>query len=173
MKTLESIQKTCKVFKILAKAAMILSFVWAGISLIGMLCGVVWRIDGSVVGVSVESALEMTQTAGLNQMIGALLADFVLALTDGLLFLFAYRYFRQELEDGTPFTVSGADQVKSLGIKTIVMPLVAICIAATIYECFDLTRSGDWSNGPEVVMGVALILFSMVLRYGAELREGK
>jgi hypothetical protein len=94
-------------------------------------------------------------------------------LTDGFLFFFANRYFKQELADGTPFTLAGARQVKSLGIKTIVMPLVAVIISAVIYECFDLTRPGDWGNGTAVVLGIALILFSLVLRYGAELREGK
>lgn len=34
-------------------------------------------------------------------------------------------------EEGTPFTHSGADRIKSLGIKTIVLPLVAV-----IYEIF-------------------------------------
>lgn len=173
MKTLESIQKTYKVFKTLAKIAMILSYIWAGITLVGLLCGVVWRIGGSIVGVSVENALELTQSAGLKQMIGTLLADFVFALTDGLLFFFTYRYLKQELEDGTPFTSAGAEQVKSLGIKTIVMPLVAAIISAVIYECFGLSHPSDRGNGTAVVLGIALILFSLVLRHGAELREGK
>lgn len=173
MKTLESIQKTYQVFRTLAKIAMILSFIWAGTTLAGLLCGIAWRTGGSIMGVSVENALELTQAAGLEQMIGALLADFVFALTDGLLFLFAHRYFKQELADGTPFTLAGAGQVKSLGIKTIVMPLVAAIISAVIYECFGLTHPGDRGNGTAVVLGIALILFSLVLRHGAELRKGK
>lgn len=135
MKTLESIQKTYKVFETLAKIAMILSFILAGTILIGVL------------------------------------GDFVPALTEGLLFLFAWRYFKQELADGTPFTVSGANQVRNLGIKTIVMPLVAISISAVIYECFGVTRTGNWDNGSAVVLGISLILFSLILRHGAELRE--
>lgn len=173
MKTLESIQKTCKVFKTLAKIAMILSFIWAGIAMAGLLCGIAWRTGGSVMGISVQNALELTQAAGLEQMVGALLADFVFALTDGLLFFFAYRYFKQELADETPFTAVGAKQMKDLGIKIIVMPLVAVIISAVIYECFNLTRPGDWGNGTAVVLGIALILFSLVLRHGAEQREEK
>lgn len=173
MKTLESIQKTYKVFKALAKIAMILSFIWAGITLVGLLCGIAWRTGGSIMGVTVENALELTQAAGLEQMIGALLADFVFALTDGLLFLFAHRYLKQESADGTPFTLAGAEQVKSLGVKTIVMPLVAAIISAVIYECFGLPHLSDRGNGTAVVLGIALILFSLVLHHGAELREGK
>lgn len=172
MKTLESIQKTYKVFKTLAKIVMILSFIWAGTTLVGLLCGIAWRVGGHVYGISMENVLKLTQTVGLTQMIGALLADFVFALTDGLLFFFAYRYFKQELADGTPFTLSGAEQVKSLGIKTIVMPLVAAIISAVIYECFGLVHPSDRGNGTAVVLGIALILFSLILRHGAELREG-
>ena len=173
MKTLESIQKTYKVFKTLAKIAMILSFIWAGTTLVGLLCGVVWRTGGHVYGIFMENALKLAQAAGLEQMIGTLFADFVFALTDGLLFLFAYRYFKQELADGTPFTLAGAGQVKSLGIKTIVMPLVAAILSAVIYECFGLAHPSDRGNGTAVVLGIALILFSLVLHHGAELREGK
>lgn len=171
MKTLMSIQKTYKVFKTLAKIAMILSFIWAGTLLLGVLGGIVWQSGGNIVGVTVEDALKLTQTGAVLQMIGVLLGDFVPALTDGLLFLFALRYFKQELADGTPFTMAGADQVKNLGIKTIVMPLVAIILSAVIYECFGVTRLGDWDNGSAVVLGIALILFSLILRHGAELRE--
>lgn len=173
MKTLESIQKTYQVFGTLAKIAMILSFLWAGTTLVGLLCGIAWRTGGSVIGIAMENALKLTQAAGLDQMLGVLLADFVFALTDGLLFVFACRYFKQELADGTPFTFSGAEQVKSLGIKTIVMPLVAVILSAVIYECFGLAHPSDRGNGTAVVLGIALILFSLVLRHGAELREGK
>lgn len=173
MKTLESIQKTYKVFDTLAKIAMILSFIWAGTILIGVLGGIVWYTGGNIEGVPVEYALKQTQTGGALQMIGVLLGDFVPALTEGLLFLFAHRYFKQELADGTPFTMAGAEQVKSLGIKTIVMPLVAIIISAVIYECFSVTRPGNWDNGTAVVLGIALILFSLILRHGAELRDSR
>lgn len=38
MKSLETIQKTFRVFQILAKVFMILSFVWAGLSALGLAC---------------------------------------------------------------------------------------------------------------------------------------
>ncbi len=171
MKTLVSIQKTYNVFKTLAKITMILSFIWAGTLLLGVLGGIVWQRGGNIVGVPVEYALKLTQTGAVPQMIGVLLGAFVLAVTDSLLFLFAHRYFKQELADGTPFTIAGAERVKSLGIKTIVMPIVAIILAAVIYECFGVTRLGNWDNGAAVVLGIALILFSLILRHGAELRE--
>ena len=171
MKTLEPIQKTCKAFQTLAKIAMILSFIWAGTALAGLLCVLVWHIGGNIVGVPLEKVLDMTRTDGLAQLTGILLGDLVFALTDGLLFLFAHRYFKREQADGTPFTAAGAEQLMRLGIQTIVMPLAAVIISAVIYGCFGMNRPGEWDNGTAVVLGITLILFSLILRHGAELRE--
>lgn len=169
MKSLETIQKTFKVFKTLSRIAMIIAFIVCGITLAALLCGVVWYSGGKVYGVNMEDMLKLTESYGLHQMIAILLSDSVFALTDGILCCFAFQYFKAELEDGTPFTFSGAGQIKSLGIKTIVMPLVAVIIAAIVYECFGIEYSGDRSNEVSVVLGIVLILVSLVFRYGAEL----
>lgn len=171
MKTLQTIQKTFHVFQILTKIAMILSFVCAGLGALGMLCGAVWAHGGIVVGADQTLLLTLTETGALKEMMGALFADTVLALTDGILFAFALRYFNAEQADGTPFTQRGADQIKRLGIRTIVLPLVAVILIAVVYAIFDLPQQAgsDWSNLPSVIMGIVLILASLVFRYGAEL----
>jgi len=173
MKSLQTIQKTFRVFQILTKIAMILSFVWAGLTMLGLLCGMVWYSGGAVVGASREVLLSLTETDGLSQMTGVLLSDMVFALTDGVLLLFTFRYFQKEQADGTPFTQSGAEQIKRLGIRTIVLPLVAAILAAVFSELFGLSQVTivDWSNLPSVSMGIVLILASLVFRYGAELAE--
>lgn len=50
MKSLETIQKTFNVFKILSRVAMIVSFVVVGISLLGISCAMVWENGGTVIG---------------------------------------------------------------------------------------------------------------------------
>ena len=42
MKSLQTIQKTFQVFKTLSRIGMVLSFVWAGLTVIGLLCGIAW-----------------------------------------------------------------------------------------------------------------------------------
>ena len=153
MKSLQTIQKTFRVFQNLTKIAMILSFVWAGLALLGMLCGAVWYSGGTVVGVGQAQLYSLTKTGGLIQMIAVLLTDAILALTDG-----------------TPFTYGGAEQIKRLGIRTIVLPLVAAIVAAVIYAVFDLPQgSVEWSNLTSLGLGIVLILASLIFRYGAEL----
>ena len=170
MKSLQTIQKTCKVFQTLTKIVMILCFVGSGLLLLGLICGIVISSAGAVVSGGVETLYKLTASASFYEMIGTLLAEFVLTLTDAFLFTYAYKYLSQELKDGTPFTETGAIMVRKLGIKLIVMPIVAVVIAATIYASFGIDAA-EPDNGASVVMGIALILVSMILRYGAELEQ--
>ena len=70
-------------------------------------------------------------------------------------------------------THSGADQIKRLGIRTIVLPLVAAILVAIVRELFGLLQNAgaDWGNLNSLTMGIVLILASLIFRYGAELEE--
>lgn len=171
MKSLETIQKTFNVFKILSRVAMIVSFVVVGISLLGISCAMVWENGGTVIGMQKETLFSISESTTLKEAIGYMLSDTVFALTDGILALFAFLYFKAELADGTPFTQSGAAKIKHLGILTIVFPMAAEIISEVIYSCFGLTNTNDWGSGVAVVLGIALILISLVFRYGAELER--
>lgn len=173
MKSLQTIQKTFHVFQTLSKIAMILSFVWAGLTALGLLCGIVWYSGGNVFGVDQELLLTMTKTGGLSVMIGVLSVDFILAMTDGVLLVFALRFFKAEQADGTPFTQQGADRILRLGILTIVLPLAAAILSALVCEFMTLPQDAvrDWGNLNSLTMGIVLILASLIFRYGAELEE--
>lgn len=174
MKSLQTIQKIFHVFEILTKIAMILSFVWAGLAALGLLCGTVWY-HGGMVGADRELLYSLTVTSGLTEMIGVLLTDTIWALTDGVLLIFALRYFKAEQADGTPFTKRGAEQIKRLGIRTIALPLVAAILTAVVRVLFGLLQNAgaDWGNLSGLTMGIVLILASLVFRYGAELEEAR
>lgn len=169
MTALEKLQKIFHVFRVLAKAAMILCFVAAGLAVAALVCLLIWKngtalyLDGRFVAVS--------GVAEVHAGICALLSAAVMTLTDGVLFLFAWQYLKAEEAAGTPFTVSGADTVKKLGIRIIVLPLVAVIISGVIYGCFGLTPDVDISSGGCVITGGVLILVSLIFRYGAELEE--
>ena len=173
MNTLNTVQKTFWVFEIIARVAMILSFVWVGFLAVGLACGAAWYSGVSIAGLSRETLLFMTRSNSLNQMVGVLLSELVFALTDGVLFLMAFRYLRQEQADGTPFTESGAGQIRRLGIWTIALPLAAAVLAALLREVFGTAQAGDWGNQFSVSLGITLILASLIFRYGADLEERK
>ena len=170
MKTLGTIQKTFRVFMNLAKAVAILSFVMAGLVLLVAGCGMVWRNGGRVIDLQMEDMLSMTGAVGVDQMIGLTLVDGVFALTSGVLSWMAHLYLKHEQADGTPFTMDGANRLKRLGIRMIVLSLVAEIVAEVVHACFRMSRQGAWCDG-YVLLGVVLILTSLVLRYGAELEQ--
>ena len=175
MKTLQIIQKTCKVFQILTKIAMILCFVGSGLLLLGLVSGIVISSTGAVVSGGVETLYMLTASVSFYEMVGTLLTEVVLTLTDALLFLHAYRYFNVEQKDGMPFSHRGADLMKRLGILLIVLPAVGTILVGVLYGIFDLTQNeaADVGNGTSIMMGIMLILVSVILRYGAELEKGK
>ena len=175
MKSLQTIQKTFRVFEILTRVAMILGFVGAGLLLLGLICGIVLSSTGAVIPGNMETLYKLTASASFLEMVGTLLVEFILTLTDAILMLHAHRYFSREQADGTPFTGHGADQIRRLGVLMIVLPAVAAILAGVMYGVFGLTQidTADFGNGTSAAMGIMLILGSLIIRYGAELEANK
>ena len=175
MKSLQTIQKTCKVFQTLTKIAMILCFVGSGLLLLGLICGIVISSTGAVITGNMKTLYRLTSSASFFEMVGSLLAEFVLTLTDALLFFHGWKYFSAEQVDGTPFSRRGADLMKRMGIMLIVLPAVATILVGVLHGIFDMPQIevADVGNRISVMMGIMLILVSVILRYGAELEKGK
>ena len=100
-----------------------------------------------------------------------LLADFVMITAEAILLSFAGRYLKAEQADGTPFTVTGAETLKKLGIRCIWLPIVAMVVASVIGVSFGVEDLNIGSNLPSLATGIVLILASMIFRYGAALEE--
>ena len=171
MKSLQTIQKTFRVFQILAKIAFIFSIVGASICAVGALCTMAWHMGGQVFSLFGEPITICVGSANMNQAMAELLSDMVFLITDAILLAFAGRYFKTEQAEGTPFTENGANLIRKLGIRCIWMPIVSIVIASVIMVCFGVERNGDVSNFPSVITGIVLILASLIFRYGAELEK--
>lgn len=171
MKSLQTVQKTFRVFQILTKIAFVFSIVGASICAVGVLCAAVWYNGGQVLSLFGTPLEPFGNGEGLNQVLAVLLSDLILLATDAILMGFAGRYFKTEQAEGTPFTENGAELLKKLGIRCIWMPIVAVVIASVITACLGVERSGDISNLPSLMTGIVLILASLIFRYGAELEQ--
>lgn len=171
MKTLQTIQKTIRVFQILTKIAFVFSIVGASFCALGALCAMAWMGGGQVLSLFGQPIPAFAEGAELHKVYSVLLSDMVYLITDAVLLGFAGQYFKAEQAEGTPFTRSGADRVRRLGIHCIWMPIVAVVIASVIGACLGVERDGDVSNLPSLVTGIVLILASLIFRYGAELEE--
>ena len=171
MKTLQTIQKTFRVFQILAKIAFVFSIVGASVCALGAACAMTWSGGGHVFSLFGQPIPAFAEGVDLQRAYAALLSDMVYLTADAILLVLAGRYFKAEQAEGTPFTQSGADRIRTLGIHCIWMPIVAVVIASVMTVCLDVERSGDVGNLPGVVTGIVLILASLIFRYGAELEE--
>ena len=171
MKSLQTIQKTFRVFQILAKIAFVFSVVGASICALGAACAMTWYNGGQVFSLFGQPITAFAEGADLQQAYAVLLSDMVYLITDAILLAFARQYFKTEQAEGTPFTKNGAELLKRLGIRCIYMPIVAVVIASVITVCLGVERGSDVSNLPGVITGIVLILASLIFRYGAELEE--
>lgn len=170
---LEKVQKVFKVIGVFAKVFMILSYVCGGLAIafgIFALAGtgeVLFKI-GSV---NIIAPIIVDTTENIKPECVAAIADGVAELFAGAILSFAVRYFSIEQKEGNPFTDNGADALKKLGIMTIVLSVVSAAVQTAIFAAFKLLDTATVSNGPEVFAGLLIILFAVVVRYGAELRK--
>ncbi|MGN1343412.1 MAG: hypothetical protein ACI4U3_02450 [Traorella sp.] len=171
MKSLSIIQKTCHVFQVLSKIAMIVSFIWAIFCMLGVAAGMVWQNGGRVIGLDQSILFSISNTNGLKEMTIILFTDMIFALCDGILFAYSHYYLKCEQEDGTPFTKRGANCMRHLGIMIIILPCIVNLVMLIIQEIYQVS-SIDLNNSYSVMLGISLIVMSLVLAYGAEL-EGK
>ena len=172
--SLQTIQTLAKIAKVLCKIVFVFCIVGAVGCLLGI-CSLALGITGAlkIGGVTIHGLIEQNAGVTLGTMYASMAAGLILCTAEAFLAEIAGNYFRHVLEVGTPFTTQGADELKRLGIWTIVLPLVAAIVAAVIYAAFDLPQgSVEWSNLTSLGLGIVLILASLIFRYGAELEAG-
>ena len=170
MKTLQTVQKTFRVFQILAKIAFIFSIVGAAFCAVGALCPVAGLTGGSGLTVFGQPVMSLGSSS-VNYVLAALLSDMVILISDAILLGFTGRYLALEQAEGTPFTENGANTIRRLGIRYIYIPIVTAVIASAIILTFDVEYNSDISNLPELTTGIVLIITSLIFRYGAELEQ--
>ena len=169
MKSLQTIQTTIKVFMVISLVAMILSFAGAASMLGGV--GVLLADEKDLID-SETAMFLINDVAGREERVEALAVLWcgaVLTITDGIMLSAVFSYLRKELKDGTPFTERGARQVRHLGVKVIVLSFVASVVCGVICGCYGVAAPDNIMNLTSVTFGIALIIVSLILKYGAEL----
>lgn len=113
MSNLEKIQKGIKVLQILSKIILVFTCVGVALASIGaaLVASDVLNMENQFL-----HFLSVTAEMSKGQLVGTLTAAASSLLFGGIVTAFAYRYFTTELKEGTPFTNTGADKIKQLGI---------------------------------------------------------
>ena len=80
-------------------------------------------------GVTIHSIIESHSHMSMPALYTAMAVGIVLCAAEAVLSKFAELYFKNELADGTPFTMRDAKELMRLGILTIIIPLgmVIVC----------------------------------------------
>jgi len=174
--SLHTLQVLAKIGKILSKIVEILCIIGAVFCLAGsvaLVTGVATMDLFTDYGISFFTKGAAGQT--VSNAYAAMVCGFISCTGQAVLAGFAAKYFRHELDAGTPFTFMGAKEMKALGIITIVIPIAVSILSSVI--CGMLTMiMGDFgklniTGEVSIGLGVMFLVLSAVFRYGAEIAQ--
>ncbi|MBE6742051.1 MAG: hypothetical protein E7570_07085 [Ruminococcaceae bacterium] len=176
MKTLMQIQKIFKAGKILSKIGKITCIVGACIGAFGIL-GIALIPDNFKIGGTEIKGLVDTSATTEGEGYASLIVMVIMCIGYAVLFRLAEKYFKNELNIGTPFTLDGGKELTILGLYVVCIPLItnfAGEIAIQILQHFmEGVKNVDLDYNMNVGLGFAIIVMGMLCRCGAELMSEK
>ena len=126
-------------------------------------------------GTTIKGLVEPSPKANLGNYYTIMAAGAVLCAGEAVLCKLAQRYFKHELEAGTPFTYEGAKELIRLGIFTICIPIATAIITGIVYgimtSVFGVTPNLNLNNFVSIGLGVMLIIAGLLCRHGAEVSD--
>ena len=175
--SLKTIQTLSRIGRVFSKVVWICCIVGAAGCLVGiasLAVGVneVFKIGG----VTIHGLIEYEAGMSIGSMYASMTVGMILCLGELALALFAERYFKNELKAGTPFTFDGANEMKRLGILAICIPVGTSILAQIAYQSIKVfflnVESMHIDDFASIGLGIAFLVISVLLRYGAQLNAG-
>ena len=171
-KSLKTIQTFSKIGKILSKISFVFNIVLLCVfisGLIAMLCGITsLTIDGT----NIESLIEKAADVSTASLYSAAITGMISTAGGTFMSKTALNYFKRELDDGTPFTVDGADRMLKFGIITLCVSfgtqLLANIANAITASVMSGVKTENVNNSGCMIIGVMFIFMSFVCKYGAQ-----
>ena len=183
---MENKSKNYKILQTIAKIGKILSkvaFVFSIIGICGCFVGLLSNIFGSGKvfngGVTIYGLLADFDAYNVKSISAALVAWLIVCVGEAVLAKFAELYFRNAEASGTPFTHTGARELRRLGTMMIVIPtgcaVLAEIVQGIMTGFMNMTADGwselNFDNEASVIVGVMFIVGSFLCGYGADLLE--
>ncbi|MCQ4023265.1 MULTISPECIES: hypothetical protein [unclassified Ruminococcus] len=172
--SLKTIQVLAQIGRVLSKIAWICCIVGAAGCLIGI-ASLAVGVDEvfKIGGVTIYGLIKNETGMSVGSMYASMAVGMILCLGEIALALFAERYFKNELKAGTPFTLAGANEMTRLGILAICIPVGTTIVAEIAYQVINAVflnvERMNIDNFVSVGLGIAFLVMSVVLRYGAQL----
>lgn len=173
MKSLSVIQTLSKIGKIFSNIINVCCVV----GIVGCICGLIsvpFADKGifKIGGTSVYGLIFAGEKIDSYQVYTVLAGVLIFCIGEYIVSRFSKRYFKNELEAGTPFTLDGANELMRLGIITICVPIGAIVLSeivcAVITNIAGFGEAIDFDGYDSVAIGVMFIFMSVICRCGAE-----
>ena len=173
MKTIDKIQKVYKLGKVLSKICFIFSIVSLCMVVVSLTMFSIFdynnvEINGKAFALFISEEVSLK----VSDVYCSLAAAIVHCAFEIVLSKFAENYFKNELKDGTPFTLKGSKELKRLGILAIVIPIIASLVASIVVAIIDYNLGTqtviEENNYISIGLGVMMIVMSLVCKYGAE-----
>ena len=177
MKSLAVIQTLANIGRIVSKVLFVCCIVGFCLSLTGVVSLALGAETFKLGGVTIQSIIGNSADTDLPSVYASLLVAMVFCAAEAFLCKFAVKYFQNELADGTPFTLRGANELMRLGILTAAVSLGAVILcsiglsaADNMYPSLDKISPDEYSS---IGVGVAMVVLSLFCRCGAEQIEEK
>ncbi|MCR4615986.1 MAG: hypothetical protein K5756_07565 [Clostridiales bacterium] len=177
MKSLNVIQTIAKICKIASKVIYILCCVSIGICIVALVSYALLGDFGiKIGGTTVMGLIQNNSDMSAVKLCSNIAVAAVISVAEALVARRAFKYFSNELEDGTPFTYDGAKELLKLGIFVIVLPICAVIIASigiAIAGHFnpEIVKPDWYEDSTSTGIGFAMIIMSLLCRYGAEMSD--
>ena len=173
--------KNLKIIQVLAKIAYVISSIVFVLSLIGSIScviAIIMLVSVQSLGAEfVDLSRSLFDQSGMSMLsvLYACLLGAIACVSEVVLSLRAKKYFRHQLDVGTPFTYSCGEKMFKLGLWCVIVPVaVAICNAViyVVFFAFDpFLIETEFSSVVDVSTGVIFLVLSVVFKHGAEIAE--
>ena len=175
MKTLKTIQTLSKISKVISKIIFIFSIVGLCLCIFGILSLFIGFEGLKLGGVTLQSIIQSKADVSEGTLYATMFEGAVYCVGTMTLAKFAENYFKRELNDGTPFTLDGSKELLRLGILSVCIPLAVQVVSSIghsiISKILPDVSPSELDPGVSVGIGVALIVISLLCKYGAELSK--
>lgn len=166
MKSLKHVQIVAKVLKILSMIAFVSSIVACALCLIGIPVVAVLGDNQQIMQYVIDAGGKFDKYEALCACIsGAVGCGFMIAL-----YACVVRFYKRELQIGTPFNDEVVKKSRIIGWLHIILALSAAFVVGIICACFKV-ESPDWLVDSNVTIGIIYLLISFVFAYGRDVKN--
>lgn len=163
MKSLQRVQKAAQILRILAKIGYIFAIVGTVCSVLGAIfCGVFGSNARVQEWLAKEGETFVTREYVCHCICGAIGCAAGIAVA-----YFTLQFYDHELAAGTPFAKPLVKEIRKLGLLHILLPLAASIVVAVVSAAMH--TEVDFNASGSITAGIAYLLLSLPMDYGADL----